>query len=289
MSKWFMLLVFLSAVPSAAECQEPWDLSVDANLTFTENAYSENWAGGEAGAVTWLFNSNSLAQKQLNSKTHNRNSLKLFFGQTHSQDPDTNDWNKPVVSNDLIDFETVFRFTLGWWAEPYLAGRIESQFLDTSDPEKNRYLNPAKFTESGGVAKVLIKDEKTEWTTRLGAGVRQYLNRDVLNPLTSERENLTGHDAGVTLDSEIKTNLAGDQITVTSKLTVFNALTYSKEDEVDNDYWKYPDVNWETIFTAGITKYLMINLYLQILYDKEIDLGGRFKQSLSVGLTYKFI
>jgi hypothetical protein len=28
-------------------------------------------------------------------------------------------------------------------------------------------------------------------------------------------------------------------------------------------------------------------LYMQLLYDKEIDLKGRFKQTLALGLTYK--
>lgn len=284
-----VLSIFIFLAPAACLAQESWDLSVDANLTFTENAYSDNWEGGEAGALTWLFNSNSLAEKQLSPKVHNKNTLKLFYGQTHSQEVQSNRWRAPVVSNDLVDFETVFRFTLGSWVEPFLAGRAETQFMDGSDPMKDRYLNPVKFTESGGIATVLIKNEKTEWTIRLGAGIRQYINRDELNAATGKRETLTSHDTGATFDSEFKSNIADDQITVTSKLTVFNAFMYSEEDTVTDDYWKYPDVNWETIFTAGITKYLMVNLYFQLLYDKEISLGGRLKQSLSLGLTYKFI
>ncbi|MBT7617797.1 MAG: hypothetical protein HN590_10995, partial [Calditrichaeota bacterium] len=56
----------------------------------------------------------------------------------------------------------------------------------------------------------------------------------------------------------------------------------------NEEYWKAVDINWENIFTANITKYLMVNLYLQLLYDKEVDLGGRLKQTLSLGLTYNF-
>jgi hypothetical protein len=33
----------------------------------------------------------------------------------------------------------------------------------------------------------------------------------------------------------------------------------------------------------------MVNLYAQFLYDKEVDLAGRFKQSLSLGITYKLM
>jgi hypothetical protein len=270
---------------------EPWKLEADVNLTLNQNNYSDNWVGGEAGSISWAFNSNWLAERQLNAKINSKSTLKLLFGQTHNQDVETKDWAKPVKSTDLVDFESVFRFTLGAIVDPYAGIRIETQFLDQSDPALDRYLNPVKFTESAGIARVLIKEDKREWTARLGAGVRQYLNRDVLNVDTDERETLTSNDGGLVFDSEFKTPLAAERITFQSKLTVFKAFIYSEKDELaglpNEDYWKAPDVNWENIFTAGITEHLMVNLYIQLLYDKEIDLAGRFKQTLALGLTYK--
>ncbi len=276
---------------ASALSAEPWKLEADVNLTLNQNNYSDNWVGGEAGSISWAFNSNWLAERQLNAKIHSKSTLKLLFGQTHNQDVETKDWAKPVKSTDLIDFESVFRLTLGAVVDPYAGIRIETQFLDQSDPSLDRYVNPVKFTESVGIARVLIKEEKREWTARLGAGVRQFLNRDVLNADTDERETLTSNDGGLVFDSEFKTPLAEERITFQSKLTVFKALFYSEKDELagleNEDYWKTPDVNWENIFTAGITEHLMVNLYIQLLYDKEIDLAGRFKQTLALGLTYK--
>lgn len=286
-----IILMMVCAAPLLA--QEPWTLSMDANLTLTQNAYSDNWVGGEAGAISWAFNSNSLAEKQLTTWIRTKNTLKLMFGQTHNQDVETKDWAKPVKSTDLIDFESVFRFTLGSFVDPFAALRIETQFLDQSDPGKDRYVNPVKITESFGVARVLVKEEKREWTVRLGGGIRQYINRDVLDVDSGVRETETANDYGATFDSEFKTPLAGDRISFSSKLTVFKAVHYSEKDALEGlpeeDYWKAPDINWENIFTAGITKYLMVNLYMQLLYDKEIDKTGRFKQTLSLGLTYKFL
>lgn len=273
---------------------DPWTKSVDANLTMTQTAYSDNWAGGEVGALSWTFNSNSLAEKQLHLKVHNKNTLKLSFGQTHSQNRETKRWARPDKSTDLIDFETLFSFTLGGLADPFAAVRLESQFLDASDAQKDRYLNPLKFTESFGAIKVLIKEEKREWTARLGMGLRQYVNRDVLvDTLNAKRETKTANDGGIEFVSEFQSPLADEKITVSSKLTLFQALFSSRADELkglpNEEYWKSADVNWENIFTADITKYLMVNLYMQLLYDKEVDLGGRFKQTLSLGLTYKLI
>lgn len=270
-----------------------WNLSIDANLMLTESAYSNNWDGEETGAASWTFNCNSLAERQLHSKVHNKNTLKLSFGQNHHQDRETGSWSKPVKSTDLIDFESVFRFTLGTSLDPFAAGRVESQFLDASDPGANRYINPVRLAESFGIARVLMKGENREWTARLGGVVRQYFDREGAEPFTGEQETRTSNDGGLEFVTEVKTPLAEEWITLTSKLILFRALFYSEADRLkglpSENYWKSPDVNWESIFTASITKYLMVNLYVQLLYDKEIDPGARFKQTLSLGLTYKVI
>ncbi|MCU0640375.1 MAG: hypothetical protein MUF59_11000, partial [Candidatus Krumholzibacteria bacterium] len=68
-----LAIICLAASPLQADEVQPWKLSVDANLTFTQNNYSDNWAGGEAGTLAWVFNSNSLAEKQLSTKLFNKN------------------------------------------------------------------------------------------------------------------------------------------------------------------------------------------------------------------------
>ena len=268
---------------------EPWTKSADANLTLTQNAYSDNWAGGETGAISWTFNLNALAEKQLSPKTHNKNTLKLSYGQTHNQDTGTGDWAKPVKSTDLIDFESVLRFTLGWFVDPYVAGRLESQFDDASDATNRRLFNPINLTESTGIARVFLKEEKRELTSRLGFALRQHIDRDAMTPPADEKETRTSNDGGFELVTDYKTPLADEKITFTSKLTIYKALYYSEEDSAESDDWKSPDVNWENIFAASITKYVMVNLHVQWLYDKEVDLAGRLKQTLALGLTYKLL
>ena len=292
MNRKMLILLFVFIIfSSGSALGEDWKLSMDANVTFTENAYSDNWVGGEAGALIWVFNSNFLAEKQMTSSLHTKNTLKLLFGQTHNQNTETKVWRSPEKSTDLIDFESVLKITKGWVVDPFLSGRIETQFWDASDSENNRYLNPMKITEAFGASKNLIKEEKREWNIRLGVATRQYIDRDQI--VDDASKTFTSLDGGVQFDSEFKTTLSEDKITLTSKLTVYQALAYSEKDVVAGteaeDYWMAPDLNWENIFTASITKYLMVNLYIQLLYDKEVDLGGRFKQTMSFGVTYKFI
>ena len=44
---------------------------------------------------------------------------------------------------------------------------------------------------------------------------------------------------------------------------------------------KYPDINFENIISAQVTKYVVVNLYVQMLYDRQIDRAARFFRHLS--------
>jgi hypothetical protein len=270
---------------------EPWKLEIDASLMLTQTSYSDNWAGSESGSLAWSLNSNLRAQKQVHPKLSSQTTLKLAFGQLHNQDKETKEWAKPAKSTDLVDLESVLNFTLGGFVDPFVSGRIETQFFDNTDPELNRYFNPATFTETVGISKNLIAEEKSSWSLRLGGGLRQHLDREVLDALSGERQNVTTTDGGVEFVSDLKYPFAEDKLELTSKLNVFKALFYSEAEDLEGlpneDYWKSPDVRWDNTLTASISKYVMVSLYLQFLFDREIDAGGRLKQTLALGLTYK--
>ena len=180
--------------------------------------------------------------------------------------------------------------TLGIVVDPFISGRLLTQFLDGSDPAKERNFNPMTFTESLGAAKKLVENDKHEWSARIGFGFRQTMNRDLLDPVTNKRGSETTNDGGIEFVSDQTSKLA-ENLSYKSKLILFQALFNSKADELEGlpnkNYWQDVDVNWEHIFTASVTQYIDVNLYLQLLYDKEIDLAGRFKETLSFGLTYK--
>jgi hypothetical protein len=294
------LLLTATALPSLADETEQetttdgWSVSSDVDLTLTQNSYSDNWDGGETGSLSWALNSNSLAENQLSESMHSKNTLKLAFGQTHSQDKESKRWLTPSTTTDLVDFESVLRFTYGWPVDPFVSARVESRFLDTRDAEKTRNFNPTTFTEGAGIARVLIKNEEEnrEWVMRLGGAVRQHLDRDVLTEDAVTRETVSTSDAGLEFVSEFRSPLLEGAVTFTSDLKVFQALYYSESDAltVDGaDDWKAPDVNWENQFSASITELIKVNLYVQTLYDKEVDSSIRVKETLSLGFTLKLL
>ena len=317
MKPWLVMIMasaaLLTASPAPADETAPaegaedavperWQIASDINLTLTQNAYTDNWDGDETGSLSWVFNSNTLAEKQLTDTVNNKNTLKLSFGQTHKQDEDSKEWDRPSKSTDLIDFGSVFRFTYGWPVDPFASGRVESRFLDTSDRELTRALNPTTFTESVGIARVFIKEENRELTTRLGGAVRQHLDRDALPEDADElpesdaqRENIFTNDAGLEFVTGFRTPLADGAITLTSDLTVYQAFYNSESDALEaegsphTEDWKSLDINWENTFAAAITKHIVVNLYVQVLYDKEIDADVRLKETLSLGFTFKLL
>ncbi len=263
-----------------------WTVTSETNLTLTQYAYSDNWEGSETGALSWAADTRVVAESQLTSVLHTRNRLELEYGQTHNQNAETNEWSRPVNSTDDIDFETVWRFTLGGLVDPFAAGRLESQFTDERDPDETRYINPMILTESLGAARQIVDDGPRQWSVRLGGALRQHIDDGVLNAETDEIESETTVDSGLEFVSEYATPLAGERLTFTSKLGVYQALYFSESEDIESDDWRSPDVEWENKLSAGITDFLMVNLNLDAFYDKEIDGDLRLRQTLSLGLTW---
>ena len=301
------VLLCLSASPALAQdsAGTGWKKSLVFDITATQTAYSSSWTGGEAGALSWVSNLNGSAERQLRPAINFMSRLKLSFGQTHSQkiltDPATGatekNWEKPKKSTDLIDWENVARLTKGWVVDPYLALRLESQFLDASVEAEQRNFTPLKLTESGGIARKIYERDKDQIISRLGFAVRETLIKGLVKHTDSAGVYYTRDDTTLTdggLESVTDISLAPHKnIQYTGKLTVYKALFFSEKNKVkgtpQENYWKAVDVNWENIVSASITKIITVNFYLQFLYDKQVELRGRLKETLGIGFVFKMI
>ncbi len=285
MAKFFTLLALclvLSVSFAMAQEDDPgWLVSAVFDFSVTQSAYSDSWEGGEAGQVNWVGNFNASAEKQLSEKFNYSTKLKLSFGQTHIQDRETNNWQKPQKTTDLIDWEHVGRFTLGMVVDPYAAFRIQTQFVDASIENEKRHLTPLKLTESVGVARRFYQKDKDEIISRFGAALQQTI-------ISGVTEDTTIIESGMELVTDASLTFS-DKLKYVSKLTLFKALYNSESDDLEGteaeDYWKAVDINWENTITAKITKIISVNLYTQLLYDKEVNLKGRFKETLGLGVN----
>jgi hypothetical protein len=289
-----IIAIVLFANYSFAQDEDParWKTSLVLDITTTQTAYSDSWTGGESGSLNWVGNLNGSAEKQLSPSFNLKSRLKLSFGQTLTQDT-SKVWAKPRKSTDLIDWETVGRVTKNWFVDPYVAFRLESQFLDASFEAKKRYFTPIKLTESVGIArKLYTKGENNEIITRLGIAFRQIMKNVIIDSLTLATTDSTLTDGGIESVTDVKLSF-GENLQYTGKLTLYKAFFFSEKDKVMGtefeDYWKAADINWENIVTASITKIIAVNFYTQVLYDKEVSKKGRFKETLGIGFVFKML
>ncbi len=310
-----------------------WYPSLESGLNITQSSYSNNWAGGDKGSVVWSWIANGTLENQLDPKVNWYNILKLAYGQTHQQRVRAGEryWDRPEKSTDLIDFETIFRFTLGGYVDPFVSGRFESQFHDVSDSlGRGLTLNPVRFKETAGIAKQWINEEERSLLSRLGFTFRQTsrLSFTTADPADDSTVRETTNDGGIELINDYKTKILDDRVTWTSKLSFYQPVFYSGKSDledvtedtlqargVDLDVAKFTttmDIDWENIFTTQITKLISVNLYVRWLYDKydnsvkpeigdngsmlnakavsaAIRKAGQFKETLSIGITYRFL
>lgn len=271
----------IALAQEAEEAKDGWDLNANLSLNLTQSSYSDNWEGGELGAISWTALGLMTAEKQLNPKINWNNNLRLAYGQTHTQEesetePGEKEWQKPKKSTDEVDFESVLRFTLHTFIDPYVSGRLLTRFTN----ENNDLFDPKEFSESAGVARQFIKKDNASLVTRLGFTLRQRVQKDVD----------TTNDGGLEFVMDYHRTMSEKKITFDSKMRVFQALFYSESDtEGVNDDWKTADLDWKNTLNMQVVEPLAVNLFVQFLYDKDHqqDDGVQIKQTLGVGLSYK--
>jgi hypothetical protein len=269
-----------------------WKKSLMVDITTTQTSYSDSWVGGEAGSFNWVGNLNGFAEKKVTDWIEFKSTLKLSFGQTLTQDEESKQWSKPRKSTDLIDWENVARFTVGWFVDPYAAFRTETQFFDGSVREKRRYFSPLKLTESAGFARKIYEKDKDFVTSRLGLGIRQIFKTAIIDTANLITDDSTLVDGGLESVTDVSLTLS-EKLAYTGKLTLYKAFYFSGKDDVKGtefeDDWKAVDVNWENIISAALSKIVTVNLYTQLLYDKEVSRRGRFKETLAIGFVFKML
>jgi len=302
-----IVMSLLSAVGYVARGQDAdtlatgWTKSADLLLNLTQANYNDAWTGSETGSISWAFAGNAAAEKALSPKFLWRNTLKLSYGMTHTEQDgeDGRHWLAPAKSSDRIFFESLMRMTLGIVVDPYASFTFESQFYNPYDDPNDtceklrRYIDPMTFSEAVGVGRTFVKTERAELLSRTGFSVRQHLSKDVLPDDCEETEVNTATDGGLEWVTDYTQTLSGESLKYVSKLRLFKAFFYSESDEVKGteweDYWKTVDVAWENTLSASITKYVQVSLFAELLYDKELELRGRFREVLGLGLTYKLL
>jgi hypothetical protein len=93
-------------------------------------------------------------------------------------------------------------------------------------------------------------------------------------------------DGGLEFVSEYKNVFAPSNVSYSNKLQIYQALFNSRSDEYQHEEWKSPDINWEHNLGLKLIGALTLNLYLQLLYEKEQVAELQFKETMGLGFSY---
>lgn len=235
-------------------------------------------------------------------------------------------WQRPDKSTDAIEFESLGALGSGTGWEPYFAVGFSSLFRDLSDGAgRSQHLNPLTFRESIGLSRRLINEEKRSFTVRAGLALVQSSRSFFSEPAPSTTTiSETAYTSAAEIVAEYRSPLLDGRVDWESKLTVDRPLTWSGKSTFEDgftstvpmpddiaDYSTAFDLDWENSFSANITKVISVKLFTRWVYDKydnsvkpvldgdgvlanegdvlaAVRRAGQFKQSLALGLGYKF-
>ncbi|HEV8129418.1 MAG TPA: hypothetical protein VGQ14_07160, partial [Candidatus Eisenbacteria bacterium] len=236
------LLLFVASTGVALADPEPtepgpWQIGGTIGVNLAQSAYSDNWHGGESGAFAWVALGGITAEKQFTPTFNLTNKLAATYGQTAQQvqdpaDPREKRWNSPEKSSDDIVLESLGRFTLDAFVDPFVAVRGETQFMDASSPIGNIPFNPIELKEAAGIARMLVKTDTSEVLTRIGFATRQTFAKSFTDPVTKDKERFTSNDGGIDWQTNIKHPVLKRRVLYIATLIVYKPLFYSRSDEL---------------------------------------------------------
>lgn len=284
MYKYFACLLLCAAVSAQAQEAQPdtakkpvygWKKNLIAGLTLTQVAFKE-WQQGGEDALAWTLSLDGKAEDD-QPKTNWTTSYKFAYGQTKLGDEGIR------KTDDKIDLESVLTYKLGSLINPYVAATLKTQFADgfdySTDPKTSvsSFFDPAFLTQSAGVGYQPLPQLKT----RLGFALREVITSDFTSyaddpaTLKIEKSKTEGGMESVTnVDWKLAANLL-----LTSKIELFSA--FKNFDEVI--------VRSDNTLAAKVSKYVTVNLNVQLINEKRITPRTQVKETIAIGLSYALL
>ena len=266
-----------------------WHTKAGVGVSINQSTFNQAWQGDEVGTVSWIATVDGGADRWLFPRAIWKDRLLMQFGQTHQQDAARDAWLAPLKSSDKITFRSIVLFK--WWSflDPFVAFDVDSQFFTEVEPLR-LWWTPTTLTESVGLARYFVNTPRTSVLSRVGLAFRERIDRfGTFDAVT------LAHDTDVTTEGGLEWYTASrlatteDRTVFVSELRLFKAVDTSQEDPLKRNYWSAADVDWQNKLSNKVYKFISFDLFWQILYDKQINRVGQFKQTLGAGVTWQLI
>jgi hypothetical protein len=270
-----------AAVDEAAAVADPvgpWKRSLVSGLNVNQ-AHFDNWRAGGEDSLAW----STLLNGSLRYQTPQRNwsnSLKLAYGQSRIGAAE------PIKSADSIHVDSSYTRILNQYVNPFVSVAWDTQFVTGYQYFSGTTLTPvavSKFMDPGYLSESLglgyAKGEAFKF--KLGAAAKQTFTDAYPgyadDPKTAEVERFK-NEWGASAQAELKLSL-GQDLLFESKLDLFSNLVAS--DQID--------VKWANLLSAKVNSWLSTNLFVDLVYDKDVSTQRQLKQGLSLTFSYNLL
>lgn len=281
-----------------------WKVFGFSSLNFSQISLS-NWAAGGQGSVAILGTVNwnaNLRRKKFNWD----NTINLNYGMLKA---DGQEFEKNDDRIELISKAGYKAFGRSFFYTGLVTARSQFHATFKDGAQISNFMAPAFVQVALGLSykkndnfSVMLAPVSGKFTIvnnqRLADSGAFGVERAVIDPVTFQV--LT---QGKRLRSEV-----GAYFFMTAKIDIMENITASTRLDLFNNYSdpnkanrKNIDVNWETLITMKVNKYISASLFTHLIYDQDIPINlnlesdpsatgprTQFKQVLGIGLSYKF-
>lgn len=272
----FSLLCFSILFSQSEPPQPEWSHVLITGLTVTQASHTD-WVQGGENALAYTFTVGGKSVRDV-TQTSWSNSYKIGYGQTRLGSKGLR------KTEDKIELESVLTYKFGTHVNPYVSATFKSQFDDgfkyddvagTKVQTSSRF-DPAYLTQAVGIGYQPVE----QVMTRLGAALREVF---------SDKYGYANDPATVTIEtSKVEGGLESvtdvswqfeENILFTSKLEMF--APFNNPDVII--------IRSDNMLAAKVSKYISVNLTVQLINDANILARTQVKQSLAMGLTYTIL
>ncbi len=310
MKKTLLLLVCVGFFASANAQQDStataakdtaWKRGGTIGITFSQVSLS-NWQGGGQDAIS----GNGILSLYANykkGKTSWENTLDLAYGLSKLGSDDL------IKTDDRIELDSKYgrKASEHWNYSAFL--NFRTQFDVGEDPAEgtviSRFLAPAYF--SGGIGMDYKPTKNTSiFISPITGKVTIVNDQDLANAGAYGVEGAVLNGAGqIVISGENIRIEAGAYFKFSYKRTIMKNVDFNTKLDLYSNY-ENPDlidVNWQTLITMKVNKFLNVTFTTHLIYDDDIEADiddngdgiidrtaprTQFKQVLGVGIAYKF-
>ncbi len=274
----FLALSYLSMTAQPVDTViSNWTNKGVVSLNISQISFTD-WTQGGDNAITYTF-MGDFAFNYAKELWTFKNSLKIAYGQTKMAEEDYK------TNNNELYVESVYSRNIGIWVDPFVSNLIRSAVApgykyptatDTFGIEKIADLfDPGYISQSIGLG--INKSEIIQ--TRIGVGFQEVITNRFRqysdDPSTPDKKEAFKFETGVESVTDFNWNFMKN-MNLKSKLRLFSRFE-------SFDVW---DVRWDNVLSAQVNKYIVVNLNVLVIYEKNQSLRTQIKEALQIGITY---